>query len=127
MVKCKENYINKKFGHLVIIKQTEDYIEPNGKHQAKFLCECDCNTKYPNRFCNEYSLFFVENKEEADMLMLKNLEKRIEGEGNKYIENITLKKMKKMISVEKRGRKEDPMFYGYATTEAIPIKDILDI
>lgn len=48
MVKCKENYIGRKFNHLKVIKQTEDYVDKNGKHYPKFICECDCNIENPN-------------------------------------------------------------------------------
>lgn len=48
MVKCKENYVGKKFGHLTVIKQVEDYIKPSGKRDPKFLCRCDCNDTNSN-------------------------------------------------------------------------------
>lgn len=28
---------------LTILKQTEDYIKPNGKHEAQYLCLCNCD------------------------------------------------------------------------------------
>ena len=48
MIKCKENYIGRKYNHLKIIKQIDDYISPKNKHEARFLCECDCNPNNPN-------------------------------------------------------------------------------
>lgn len=30
---------------LTVIEQVEDYISPNGKHQARWLCECNCDKK----------------------------------------------------------------------------------
>lgn len=46
MVKCKENYIGKKYGCLTVIEQVEDYIEPKSKnHKPRFLCECDCKNR----------------------------------------------------------------------------------
>lgn len=30
---------------LTVIKQVEDYIEPNGRHRDQWLCECDCEDK----------------------------------------------------------------------------------
>ena len=32
----------KKFGRLTVIKRVEDYIEPSGRHRARWLCHCDC-------------------------------------------------------------------------------------
>jgi hypothetical protein len=42
MVKVKEDLTGKVFGKLTVLKQTEDYITPKGKHMAMWLCECDC-------------------------------------------------------------------------------------
>lgn len=42
MVKVKNNLIGKSFGRLNVIKQVEDYIKPNGKHEAQWLCQCNC-------------------------------------------------------------------------------------
>ena len=46
MVKVKEDLTGRKFGHLTVIKQVEDYIWINKKgreiHIAQWLCECDC-------------------------------------------------------------------------------------
>lgn len=30
---------------MLVIKQAEDYISPNGTHYAQWLCECDCKDK----------------------------------------------------------------------------------
>lgn len=38
--------IGDKFNMLTVVEQCEDYIEPNGKRRAMFLCECECgNTR----------------------------------------------------------------------------------
>lgn len=42
MVKVKEDLTGKKFGRLTVIEQTDDYINPNGSHYARWLCLCDC-------------------------------------------------------------------------------------
>ena len=49
MVKVKEDMTGWKMwehgvpdSRLTVIRQTEDYIKPNGKHEAKWLCECSC-------------------------------------------------------------------------------------
>ena len=42
MIKVKNDLTGKTFGMLKVIRQDEDYISPQGKHKAKWLCECDC-------------------------------------------------------------------------------------
>lgn len=42
MVKVKNNLVDKKFGMLTVLKQTDDYICPNGSREAMWLCRCDC-------------------------------------------------------------------------------------
>lgn len=42
MVKVKEDLTGREFGKLKVIQQTEDYIDPKGRHFAKWLCECSC-------------------------------------------------------------------------------------
>lgn len=34
--------IGDKFNMLTVVEQCEDYIEPNGKRRAMFLCKCEC-------------------------------------------------------------------------------------
>jgi hypothetical protein len=43
MVQVREDLTGRRFGLLTVIEQAEDYIEPNGKHRAAWLCECSCN------------------------------------------------------------------------------------
>lgn len=45
MVKVKESLVGQRFGKLTVIKQDEDYINPKGKHFAKYLCQCDCGNE----------------------------------------------------------------------------------
>lgn len=45
MVKTRKNLTGLRFGKLVVIKQTEDYVSPKGKHEAKWLCKCDCGNE----------------------------------------------------------------------------------
>jgi hypothetical protein len=33
------------FNHLTVIKRVEDYVSPNGVHQAKYLCKCECGNE----------------------------------------------------------------------------------
>lgn len=43
MVKVKNDLTGKIFGRLKVLCQSEDYIVPsNGKHYARWLCECSC-------------------------------------------------------------------------------------
>jgi hypothetical protein len=42
MVKVKEDLTNKIFGRLKVLKQSDDYVNPSGRHYAQWLCECDC-------------------------------------------------------------------------------------
>lgn len=30
---------------LTILRQCEDYIKPNGKREAQWLCQCNCDQK----------------------------------------------------------------------------------
>lgn len=42
MVKSKENLAGNKYGRLTVIEQTDDYVYPNGKRRAQWLCMCEC-------------------------------------------------------------------------------------
>lgn len=42
MVKVREDLTGRHFGRLTVLKQIEDHIKPNGKHDAQWLCECSC-------------------------------------------------------------------------------------
>lgn len=42
MVKVKKDLTNERFGNLVVIKQSEDHIRPDGRKDAAWLCKCDC-------------------------------------------------------------------------------------
>ena len=44
-VKTKEDLTGQKFGRLTVIKQAKDYIKPNGIHQTKWLCKCECGNE----------------------------------------------------------------------------------
>ena len=44
-VRVKEDLTGIKFNHLTVIKQAEDYVKPNGQHEAQWLCQCDCIDK----------------------------------------------------------------------------------
>ena len=45
MVKVRNDLTGKVFGRLTVIEQAEDYVDPNGKHIARWLCECSCCDK----------------------------------------------------------------------------------
>lgn len=42
MVKTRKDLTGLKFGKLLVIKQADDLIQPNGQHKARWLCECEC-------------------------------------------------------------------------------------
>lgn len=42
MLKIRKDLTGKKFGRLTVLKQTEDYVSPNGLHCAVWTCRCDC-------------------------------------------------------------------------------------
>jgi hypothetical protein len=43
MVNVKEDLTGRIFGRLTVLRQVEDYIYPDGKHRAQWLCECGCD------------------------------------------------------------------------------------
>lgn len=45
MVKVREDLTGKRFGRLTVLEQAEDYIKPNGEHEAMWLCQCDCGNQ----------------------------------------------------------------------------------
>lgn len=49
MVKVRENLIGKVFGKLTVVQQADDYISPSGRHDAKWLCRCECGNEIQAR------------------------------------------------------------------------------
>lgn len=45
MTKPRKDLTGKIFGRLTVIRQADDYISPQGKHQTQWLCECNCEGK----------------------------------------------------------------------------------
>lgn len=45
MTKPRKDLTGKIFGRLTVIRQVDDYISPQGKHQPQWLCECNCEDK----------------------------------------------------------------------------------
>lgn len=45
MVKVKESLVGQRFDSYTVIKQVEDYVQPNGQHFAQYLCRCDCGNE----------------------------------------------------------------------------------
>ena len=45
MIETKDDLTGKRFGRLVVIGRAEDYIEPSGKHRARWWCQCDCGSE----------------------------------------------------------------------------------
>lgn len=52
MVKPRKDLTGVVFGHLTVIEQTDDYIKPNGVHEARWLCECDCENHTKIKLCS---------------------------------------------------------------------------
>lgn len=44
-VKVKDNLIGKKFNRLTVVDRADDYIYPDGKRIARWLCVCDCGNQ----------------------------------------------------------------------------------
>lgn len=42
MVNVRKSLVDERFGRLTVIKQVEDYIRPDGRREAQWLCQCDC-------------------------------------------------------------------------------------
>ena len=42
MVKVKEDLTGRTFGRLTVLEQADDYINPQGEHIVRWLCECSC-------------------------------------------------------------------------------------
>lgn len=45
MVKAKEDLTGNIFGRLKVLYQAEDYVYPDGRREARWLCECSCEEK----------------------------------------------------------------------------------
>ena len=46
------DHTGKHFGKLVVIERADDYVSPQGKHQARWLCLCECGNECTVRACN---------------------------------------------------------------------------
>ena len=42
MKNVKQDLTGMTFGKLIVLHQIEDYVEPNGTHRDRWLCECSC-------------------------------------------------------------------------------------
>lgn len=47
MIKVKKDLTGKTFGRLVVLRQADDYISLQGRHYARWLCECSCEKHTP--------------------------------------------------------------------------------
>ena len=43
MKQVKRDLTEMVFGRLVVLRQVDDYVEPNGTHRDKWLCQCTCD------------------------------------------------------------------------------------
>lgn len=92
MVKVRQDLSGRVFGRLLVIKQVEDYISPNGIHYAQWLCRCNCkehNTvivrgdSLKNKLTE--SCGCIQRKKSSESIT--NVNKR--GHENKYSEKLT--------------------------------------
>lgn len=44
-VKVKDNLVGKKFNRLTVVDRADDYVYPDGKRIARWLCVCDCGNQ----------------------------------------------------------------------------------
>lgn len=44
MVKVVENLQGKRFSRLIVLKQVDDHVDPNGRRRPQWLCQCDCGS-----------------------------------------------------------------------------------
>ena len=42
MVKVRKDLTGKTFGRLTVLRQVDDFVLPDGRHRAQWLCECSC-------------------------------------------------------------------------------------
>jgi hypothetical protein len=57
-IKRKSNYedlTNKKYNMLTVINRTDDYISPQGTHEIRWLCKCNCGS-HKNVIASTYDL-----------------------------------------------------------------------
>ena len=45
MVKVENDLTDQRFGKLLVMYQADDYINPKGKHRARWHCKCDCGNE----------------------------------------------------------------------------------
>ena len=42
MGRKSKDLTGQKFGKLLVLHRSDDYVEPNGKHRVQWLCQCEC-------------------------------------------------------------------------------------
>lgn len=45
MIRARENLIGRQFDDLLVVRQGEDYVSPNGVHLTTWVCNCKCGNK----------------------------------------------------------------------------------
>lgn len=80
MVNVRENLVGKKFGRLLVMYQTEDYIFPsNGKHAARWHCKCDCGNE-----CDKLGTQLMNNKTHSCGCLTVDINRDINKKYNRY-------------------------------------------
>ncbi len=51
-MKVVKDLTGQRFGRLVVISRTDDYVTPKGRHIAKWLCQCDCGNMHKATGCH---------------------------------------------------------------------------
>ena len=81
MVKAKEDLTGKVYGRLTVLRQANDYVRPDGKRDAQWLCECNC--KEHNQIVVLGSNLKKETTQSCGCLKTELLNSRLKKE-NKY-------------------------------------------
>ena len=45
VVRVRKSLVDQVFGKLTVLKQVEDYVRPDGRHESMWLCQCDCGSE----------------------------------------------------------------------------------
>ena len=52
MVKTKKDLTGQNFGKLTVLYQTDDYVNPQGKHRSRWHCICECGNEIDVTGCH---------------------------------------------------------------------------
>ena len=93
MVKVYKDLTGMTFGKLTVLEQAEDYINPSGRHFARWLCECSCE-EHNQVIVNASNLksgktvscgcFAIEQRSKRFKKIASELNKKNKSKTNKY-------------------------------------------